>query len=56
MSRHTRYSFKRAPLKPLVSDIARFLRIWDLTTFYPLIFFISVQDIPDEEALQISTW
>lgn len=37
----------------LVSDIARFLRIWDLTTFYPLTFFVSVQDIPDEEKLQI---
>lgn len=37
----------------LESDIARFLRIWDLTTFYPLTFFISVQDIPDEEKLQI---
>ena len=37
----------------LVSDVARFLRIWDLTTFYPLIFFASVQDIPDEEKVRI---
>ncbi len=33
----------------VVSDIARLLRIWDLTTFYPLIFSVSVQDIADEE-------
>jgi hypothetical protein len=37
----------------LVDDIARFLRIWDLTTFYPLIFHVSVQDIPDEEETQL---
>jgi len=37
----------------LASDVARFLRIWDLTTFYPLIFFVSVQGMQDEEKLQI---
>ena len=37
----------------LAKDIARFLQIWDLTTFYPLIFFVSVQEISDEEKLQI---
>jgi hypothetical protein len=37
----------------LVDDIARFLNTWDLTTFYPLIFFVSVQDTDDDEKNQL---
>ena len=33
----------------VVSNIANFLRVWDLTVFYPLIFFISVQSIDNTE-------
>ena len=36
-----------------MDDIARFLRIWDLTTFYPVIFQVSVADISEDEKLQI---
>lgn len=32
-----------------VEDIGEMLRIWDLTTFYPLVFHIAVQDIADEQ-------
>jgi len=42
------------PSEPnLVDDVARFLNIWDLTTFYPLIFYVSVQDIGDDEKNQL---
>jgi hypothetical protein len=37
----------------LVDDIARFLNTWDLTTFYPLILFVSVQDTDDDEKNQL---
>jgi hypothetical protein len=40
------------PGQPNIADnIGRFLNIWDLTTFYPLVFHISVQAIDDEEKL-----
>ena len=38
---------------PFVEQIATFLRIWDLTTFYPLILFVAVQEIPEEEKVRI---
>jgi hypothetical protein len=36
----------------VVDDIGTFLRLWDLTTFYPLVFHIAAQGIDDEEKLQ----
>jgi hypothetical protein len=37
----------------VASDISRFLTIWDQTTFFPLVFFISVQAIDDEEKRKV---
>ena len=37
----------------LVSDISHFLRIWDLTVFFPLVFYIAVQPVEDAEKLRL---
>lgn len=37
----------------LADDIAGFLKIWDLTTFYPLVFYVAVQNISDDEKTRI---
>ena len=37
----------------IASDIGQFLRVWDLTVFYPLVFQIAVQPIEDTAKTQI---
>lgn len=47
----------RALVKPgdphIADDIARFFRVWDLTTFHPLVLFTCVASIEDEEKVRI---